>query len=77
MFPQVQAVPGSTGQVDLPSAGTERVVRGIDYPSVFYLRRVFANGGEVLGGVLTERLAHGIQIVQHGVVALAEVTGFG
>ena len=77
MFPQVQAVPGSTGQVDLPSAGSKRVVRGIDYPSVFHLLRVFANGGEVLSGVLTERLSHGIQIVQHGVVALAEVTGLG
>ena len=51
-------------------------MRGVNHPSVLHLTGILANGLQVFTGILAERFAHRMQIIQHRQVALAQVAGF-
>ena len=70
----MQAIPSRSRKIDLPTSRTERIVRGIDHPTIFHLIGILANGLQIFMSILTEWFTHGIEVIQHSQMTLAEIS---
>ena len=75
----MKPIPCGSRQIDLPSSRSEWIVRCVNYPSVIIRSCIYrlSYSLQILLGILFERLAHSIEIVEHRQMAFRKIANLG